>query len=270
MKVLFLGDVVGRSGREVVLRRLPELRRQLALDFVVVNGENAAAGFGLTAKIADAFFDAGADIITTGNHVWDRKEMIDHIVDEPRLLRPLNLPPGAPGRGLADVLTDDGRRVVVAQAMGQLFMDPLDNPFTKLDEALADIELGHNADCVLVDFHADITSEKMAMGQFLNGRASLVVGSHSHVPTADTQILSAGTAYQTDAGMCGDYDSIIGMEITEPLRRFTTKMRDGPFTAAAGPATLCGTYIETDDQTGQAVQAAPIRLEGRLAEQWPV
>jgi hypothetical protein len=270
MRMLFCGDLVGRSGREVVLEHLPRLRRELALDFVVVNGENAAAGFGITEKICAQLYAAGVDVITTGNHVWDQRETVGFIDRDPRLLRPQNYPPGTPGRGIGVYQTARGRRVVVLNLMGRLFMDPLDDPFAALERELSVHRLGETADAVIVDVHAEATSEKMAMGHLADGRASLVVGTHTHVPTADCQILPKGTAYQTDAGMCGDYDSVIGMEKTIPIARFVRKMPTERMAPAQGPATLCAVFVETDDQTGLARHAAPLRLGGRLGPHWPI
>ncbi|MCZ6744240.1 MAG: TIGR00282 family metallophosphoesterase [Alphaproteobacteria bacterium] len=270
MKVLFCGDVVGRSGREVLCARLPELRTELALDFVVANGENAAAGFGITDTICGEFYQAGVDVITTGNHVWAKRDIMSYIDGDPRLLRPHNYPARAPGRGSGIYSAGQGRKSMVINVMGRVFMDPLDDPFAAVETELAKVRLGGTVDFILVDVHAEATSEKMAMGHFCDGRASLVVGTHSHVPTADTLLLPNGTAYQSDAGMCGDYDSIIGMDKEEPLRRFVEKTPGGRFTPALGEATLCGVYVETDDESGLAVHVAPLRLGGRLAPAWPL
>lgn len=264
MKILFLGDVVGRAAREAVLRQVPLWRKQWALDFVIVNGENAAGGFGITPAIAEAFFEAGVDVISTGNHVWDQQEIQGYIDTENRLLRPVNFPSGTPGIG-ANLFQAGDQRVMVVNVMGQLFMETLDDPFVAIERELAACPLGESADAIIVDVHAEATSEKMAMGHFCDGRASLVVGTHTHVPTADTQILPNGTAYQTDAGMCGDYDSVIGMEKEEPLKRFRTKLRGGRFAPAPGTPTLCGLVVETDDQSGLAVDIAPLRFGGRLS-----
>lgn len=269
MRILFCGDVVGRSGREVVVEQLPRLRRELALDFVVVNGENAAGGFGITEKICAELYAAGADVITTGNHVWDQKETIAFIGGDPRLLRPVNYPQGTPGRGVGVFAAPRGRKVMVINPMGRLFMDPLDDPFQAVERELASQRLGATVDAIIVDVHAEATSEKMAMGHHLDGRVSLVVGTHTHVPTADAQILPKGTAYQTDAGMCGDYDSVIGMEKAVPIARFTRKLPTERLAAASGPATLCAVFVETDDRTGLARQISPVRIGGRLAPQWP-
>jgi metallophosphoesterase (TIGR00282 family) len=269
VKVLFCGDVVGRAGRQVVCDQLPELRRKLGLDFVVVNGENAAGGFGITEKICHQFYDAGVDVITSGNHVWAQRSIIGYIDGDQRLLRPLNYPQGTPGRGVGIFPAPRGRKVMVLNVMGQVFMEPLDDPFACTKAELAKVRLGVTVDFVLVDVHCEATSEKMALGHFCDGQASMVVGSHSHVPTADAQVLAGGTAYQTDAGMCGDYDSVIGMEKEGPLRRFTRKLPDRRFEPALGEATLCAVYVESDDETGLARHVAPLRLGGRLAPEWP-
>ncbi len=246
MKLLFLGDIVGRAARDAIVSDLPGLRSDLGADFVVVNGENAAGGFGITAQICEELFDAGVDVITLGNHAWDQREALVHIEREPRLIRPVNFPAGTPGRGAGLFETAKGERVLVINAMGRVFMDPLDDPFAAIEREIGACPLGEAADAILVDFHGEATSEKMAMGHFCDGRASLVVGTHSHVPTADAQILPGGTAYQTDAGMCGDYNSVIGMEKDEPVSRFLSKIPSGRFQPALGPATLCGVFVETD------------------------
>jgi hypothetical protein len=266
MRILFLGDVMGRAGRRAVSERLPGLRVALNIDFVVVNAENSASGVGMTAEIGEKIFAAGADVITLGDHAFDQKEMLTHIDRDKRIIRPLNYARTAPGRGVGLFEAPRGKRVLVAQALGRVFMSrPYDDPFSALDAALKTAPLGAGADAVIVDIHAEATSEKMGIGHFLNGRASLVVGTHTHVPTADAMILSRGTAYMTDAGMCGDYDSVIGMNKDEPLRRFVTGMAGGRFEPAAGEATLSGVLVETDDATGRAVGVAPFRQGGALA-----
>ena len=271
MRIAFFGDVVGRSGRDGIADHLPGLRRRLGLDFVVINAENAAAGFGITENTARELFDAGADCLTLGNHSWDQKEALTYIVREPRLIRPLNYPvlADAPGRG-SQMFDVNGRRVLVVNLLGRVFMDALDDPFAAVDRVLESSPLGMVSDAVIVDIHGEATSEKMAMGHFCDGRASLVVGTHSHVPTADAQILNGGTAYQTDAGACADYDSVIGNQKEEPLRRFTTRISGGRYKPAEGPATVCGVYLETDDRTGLARRIEPIRIGGRLKETVPV
>jgi metallophosphoesterase (TIGR00282 family) len=268
VKLLVCGDVVGRSGRDAVTEYLPRLRRDLALDFVVVNGENAAHGFGITDKLCAELYVAGADVISTGNHAWDRREIISYIEGDRRLLRPLNLPPGTPGVGGGVFETKDGRPVLVLNPMARLFMDAIDCPFRAVERELAAAPLGQ-VHAVVIDFHGEATSEKMAMGHFADGRASLVVGTHSHVPTADAQILPKGTAYQTDAGMCGDYDSVIGMQKEAAIQRFVTKMPGERLQVAEGEGTLCAVFVETDDATGLARRIAPVRLGGRLARALP-
>lgn len=271
MRILFFGDVMGRPGRDAIAERLGGVRETLRADFVIVNGENATSGHGLSPEHAKVLLDAGADCVTLGDHAFDQKEMQAHIEKEPRILRPLNFAKTAPGKGLRLFETQSGKRVVVAQILGQVFMKRAYNdPFGLMDAALATYPLGGNADAIVVDVHAEATSEKMAMGHYLDGRASLVVGTHTHVPTADAQILPKGTAYQTDAGMTGPYNSVIGMDKEEPLGRFTTGMRKGRFTPANDQATLSGTFVETDDKTGLALRVAPVRVGGRLSEAMPV
>jgi len=269
MRILFCGDLVGRSGRDVVVEKLPGLRRDLDLDLVVANGENAAGGFGITQKICDELYKAGVDCITTGNHVWDQKETLSFIGSDPRLLRPINFPTGTPGKGSGIYQTARGKKVLVANIMARLFMDPLDDPFQAAEQLLRAHRLGGNVDAVLIDFHGEATSEKMAMGHYLDGKVSLVVGTHTHVPTADHMVLPGGTAYQTDAGMCGDYDSVIGMEKATPIARFTRKLPTERLSAANGPGTLCGIYVETDDVTGLAKKVEPVRVGGRLSQAQP-
>ena len=272
MRFAFFGDVIGRSGREGLAEHLPGLRRRLGLDFVIVNAENAAAGFGITESTARELFDAGADCLTLGNHAWDQKEALTFIVREPRLIRPLNYPAmaDAPGRGAQLFETEAGQRILVVNLLGRVHMDSLDDPFAAVDRELEACPLGVAADAVVVDMHAEATSEKMAMGHFCDGRASLVVGTHTHVPTADAQVLPGGTAFQTDAGGCCDYDSVIGNDKEEPLRRFTTRISSGRYKPASGPATVCGVFVETDPATGLARRIEPIRVGGRLSQHVPV
>ena len=264
MRIAVFGDIVGRSGRTALIERLPDLRKSLALEFVLVNAENAAGGFGVTRRICEELFAAGVDVLTTGNHAFDQREEIDVFDLEPRLLRPMNFPRGNPGRGTGLFKAKTGAEILVLHAQGQRGMPPIDDPFAAVEGALADVRLGREAEAILVDFHAEATSEKYGMGHFLDGRVSAVFGTHTHVPTADDQILPGGTAYMTDLGMCGDYDSVIGMEKSEPLHRFTTKMQQGRMNPAAGPATVCGLFLETDARTGLALRAGAIRIGGRL------
>ncbi|MGI9508026.1 MAG: TIGR00282 family metallophosphoesterase [Geminicoccaceae bacterium] len=264
MRILYCGDVVGRSGREAVTATLKQLRELHRLDVVVVNGENAAGGFGLTAAICDDFFSAGADLITTGNHAFDQREIIGHINKESRLIRPLNMAQGTPGRGVGEVRLPDGRRFLTIQLMGRLFMGLYDDPFRALEAELAKYMLGQSVQAILVDIHAEATSEKLAIGHTADGRVSLVAGTHTHVPTADAQILTGGTAYITDVGMTGDYDSIIGMEKESSMKRFRSDVPGPRMTPALGEATLCAVIVETDDKTGLARSIKQLKLHGRL------
>lgn len=262
MNILFLGDIIGKPGRDAVQAELPALRQSLKLDFVIANGENAAGGFGLTRAIAEEFFAMGIDAISTGNHWADQKEILTYIDSEDRILRPANYPKGTPGRGANLYQTPNGSLLLV-NVMGRVFMDALDDPFASVEAQLSACRLREGADAIVVDIHAEATSEKMAMGHFCDGRASLVVGTHSHVPTGDAQILPGGTAYQTDAGACADYDSVIGMDKGEPLQRFVRKMSTQRFTPATGPATLCGVFVQTGGN-GLATRIDPVRVGGRL------
>ena len=271
MRLLFIGDVVGRAGREAVAAVLPRLRTELRLDLAVVNAENASHGFGLAPDMAEALFAAGADVLTLGNHAWDRKEIIPYIADHPHLLRPLNYPPGTPGAGVVVVDVADGRRALVAQAMGRLFLDPLDCPFRGTAEILARHRMGAGGtvQAVIIDFHAEASSEKMAFAHAFDGQASLVVGTHTHCPSADHQILPGGTGFQSDAGMSGDYDSVIGMQKEGAASRFWRKMPGERLSPAEGEATVCGVFVETDDATGLARRIEPLRLGGRLSQAMP-
>ena len=269
MRILFVGDVVGRSGRTVVTERLPGLVRDWKLDFVVVNGENAAGGFGITEAIYRELIDAGADAITLGNHAWDQKEALVFIERAPRLIRPLNYPAGTPGRGATLCDARNGARVLVVNAMGRIFMDPLDDPFAAVDRELTACPLRQGADVIVVDMHAETTSEKQSMGHFCDGRASLVAGTHTHAPTADLRVLPGGTAFMSDVGMTGDYNSVIGMAKDEPLQRFTRRIPSSRFEAASGPATLCAVAVETDPATGLATRVGAVRLGGCLDQAVP-
>lgn len=269
MRIAYLGDIVGRSGREAVLDRLPGLRRALSLDLAVVNAENAAGGFGVTRAICEQLFEAGADLVVTGNHAFDQKNEHDYFEDERRLIRPLNYPDGNPGRGQAMVPTRDGGMALVIQLQGQLFMGPTGDVVPPLEAALEPVRLGRDCDAIVVDVHGEATSEKYSLGHLLDGRVSLVVGSHTHVPTADAQVLPGGTAYQTDAGMCGDYDSVIGMDKGPIVEKFVTRMRGERMQPASGEATVCGVVVETDDRTGLARSCQMLRVGGRLAEAVP-
>lgn len=269
MRILFIGDVMGRSGRDAVIGHMPKLKEKLRPDVVIVNGENAAHGIGINEKICKDFYAAGVDCITTGNHVWDQREVIPYIDRDPRLLRPVNFPKGTPGKGAYSHKLPDGRSILIVNAMGRLFMDTLDDPFAAMEEIVKTSGLGRSHTAIFLDFHAETTSEKMAMAHFLDGRVSAVVGTHTHIPTADAQILPGGTAYQTDAGMAGDYDSVIGVRKDISIWRFTRKMPGEKMVPAEGEATVCGVLIVTDDKTGLATGIAPVRLGPRLAETMP-
>ncbi len=269
MRFLFLGDIVGRPGRDVLAEHLPGLRRQLKLDFVIVNVENAAAGFGITRALATDILACGVDVMTGGNHSWDQREALSFIEQEPRLLRPANYPAGTPGRGVAVFQTPSGKKVLIINVLGRLFMDALDDPFRTVQQALAGYRLGATVHAAIVDMHAEATSEKMAMGHFVDGRVSLCVGTHTHVPTADTMILPGGTAYQSDAGMCGAYDSVIGMDKAVPVQRFTKKLPTERLSVAKGAGTLCGVLVETDDKSGLAVKVDPLRIGGAISQADP-
>ena len=270
MRILFLGDVMGRAGRAAVAENLPRLRKDWRLDFVVVNGENATNGAGLSGEHAKGLLEAGADCLTLGDHAFDQRDMLQFIESEPRIVRPVNYAKGAPGRGFRVFDAPGGRKVLVAQVLGQVFMKrPFDDPFSAIEPVLKSHPRGGMVQAALIDMHCEATSEKMAMGHWCDGRASMVVGTHTHVPTGDAMILDGGTAYLSDAGMCGDYDSVIGMEKTEPIRRFVTGMSKGRFSPATGAATLSGLYIETDDATGRATRIAMVRQGGRLEQAGP-
>jgi hypothetical protein len=268
VRLLFLGDIVGRTGRDAVAAALPGLRRDLALDLVIANAENATHGFGLSPENARTLFDVGCDCLTLGNHAWDRKEVISYIETEPRLLRPLNFPAGTPGRG-SQVIEANGRRVLVVNLMARLFMDPLDDPFAAIRAELSRHGLGRTVDAIVVDLHGEASSEKQAFAHYVDGMVSAVVGTHTHVPTADARVLARGTAYQTDAGMCGDFDSVIGMAKEGSVARFVRKMPGERMAPAEGPATVCGLFVETG-ANGLALRAEPVRLGGSLPPAMPM
>ena len=269
MRILFIGDVVGRAGRAAVNERLPGLIKDWKLDLVVVNGENAAGGFGITETIYTELVDAGADAITLGNHAWDQREALVFIERAPRLIRPLNYPKGAPGRGAALIDAKNGKRALVVNAMGRIFMEALDDPFAAIERELSACALKRDADAIVLDFHCEATSEKQAMGHFCDGRASLVVGTHTHAPTADQRVLAGGTAFVSDVGMTGDFDSVIGMNKDEPLNRFLRKIPGSKFEPANGLATLCALAVETDDASGLALKVGAVRLGGILEQARP-
>ena len=265
MKILFFGDVMGRSGREGLEVHLPALKQKFKPDAIIVNAENAASGSGITIKIAEDLFGLGACCLTSGNHVWGQRELLTAIDREPRIVRPLNYPDGTPGKGFYLHSLPQGRKLLIVNLMARLFMEPvLDDPFAAMEKLLAQHKLGPNLQ-IFVDFHGEATSEKMGFAHQFDGRITGVIGTHTHVPTADDQILPKGTAFMTDAGMCGDYDSVVGMKKDVAIWRFTRKTpsleRKSP---AEGPATVCGAVITTDDATGLATAIEPIRIGGKL------
>jgi len=265
MKVLFVGDVVGRNARNFVQKKIIELKAQLKLDAIIVNVENAAGGFGVTPLICDDFFNAGADILTTGNHIWDKREIISYISKNDRLLRPMNMIEGTPGVGLISIKIDAGI-IGVANVMTNLFMSRTDPVFNKIPEIINSFRLSANVDFALVDVHGEASSEKMAIGYALDGNVSAVVGTHTHVPTADYQILEKGTAYITDVGMSGDYNSIIGMNKEDALNRFMfPNDKKSKLEVSLGEPTLCGVIIESHTN-GLSKSIKPLRLGGRLEQ----
>jgi metallophosphoesterase (TIGR00282 family) len=255
VNILLIGDVVGRPGRELVRKGLRALIELHGVDFVIANAENAAAGFGVTKDIGDTLLESGIDVMTSGNHIWDKKEVIDYIKAEPRLLRPANYAAGVPGRGSSVANTGDGRAVGVINVMGRVFMLPIDDPFAVV---LREIDaIRHRTRVIIVDFHAEATSEKIAMGWHLDGRVTAIIGTHTHVQTADERILPKGTAYLTDVGMTGPHDSIIGMEVGPSLARFLNGMPT-KFEPATGNPRLNGVIVEADDRTGLATRIVRI------------
>lgn len=268
IKILFCGDVVGRSGRNVVQRYLPEVVKRCKINCSIVNGENAAAGFGITPSICKEFYGYGVNVITTGNHIWDQKEIIPYIDQDANLLRPMNYPKKTPGKGFAIYKDLLGFKVLVINIMARLFMDPLDDPFTVLSGFLEQYKLKSNVDAIFIDVHGETTSEKLAIAHHLDGKVSCVVGTHTHVPTSDHRILNRGTAYMTDAGMCGDYDSIIGMEKEIVLSRFLTKIPTR-LKAADGEGTFSGVIVSVSRETGLTEKIEPIILGKSLSEIHP-
>ncbi len=266
MRLAFFGDVVGKSGRNALIDYLGKQRNRF--DFIVVNGENAAHGFGITQKICDQFFDSGVDVITLGNHTFDQKDDLQMFDRNKNLVRPLNYRKGTPGHGFAIIeMPYSKRKVIVVNLIGRLFMEQNDDPFQVIDEFLKQYSLGNNADFIFVDFHAEATAEKVALARYLDGRISALVGTHTHIPTADAQILRGGTGYLTDCGMCGDYDSCIGMHDESPIKRFTSKVDAyAHMTPALNEATVCGVSLDLDDSTGLSRKIQTIRVGGFLRE----
>ena len=269
MNILFLGDVFGRAGREAVAKHIDELKTKLSPDVIILNGENAAHGKGISEKICKNFYELGIDCITTGNHVWDQRDIILYIDKDPKLIRPINFPSNTPGKGLYLHEARDGSRILIANLMARLFMDPLDDPFAAANEIIKEYKLGQNVDAIFVDFHGETTSEKMAMAHMLDGKVSAVIGTHTHIPTNDAQLLPGGTAFQADAGMCGDYDSVIGVRKDIPIARFCRKMPTERNVPADGEGTVCGVFVKTDEQSGKSVLIEPVVIGPRLRNNVP-
>ncbi len=270
MRILFVGDIMGRSGREALEKHLPTLIKKLKPEVVIVNGENAASGAGITDKICKQFYEWGADVITTGNHVFDQREIMQYIGRNPRLLRPINYPSDTPGKGVYRHELKDGRSITVINAMATLFMNPiLDDPFNKTKEVLAKEKLGQTTTAIFIDFHGETSSEKMSYAHHFDAQVSAVVGTHTHIPTADAHILPGGTAYMTDAGMTGDYNSVIGVDKAIAIHRFVKKTLGEKMKPAGGPGMLCGCYIVTNDKTGKAESIEPVRIGTGLASHMP-
>jgi metallophosphoesterase (TIGR00282 family) len=258
LKIVYCGDIVGKSGRDAVLENIYNIRNKYKPDVFIINGENSAHGFGITPNIADMFFDKGIDAIVTGNHAFNKKEVIPYMDKCKKIIRPLNFPDANPGRGFCEIELLDGKKILIAQIQGILFMEPNDNPLTTIDKLLSSYILGKNINAIFIDIHAEITSEKLAVAHYLDGRVSAVIGTHTHVPTADARILKKGTAYQTDVGMCGDYDSVIGFDAKEPINRVLYRESHGKLVLSEGKGSLCGVFIETDNKTGLAAKIEQI------------
>ena len=270
MRILFVGDIMGRAGREALEKYLPILKKELSTDVVIVNGENAAHGRGITEKFCNQFFEWGTDVITMGNHTWDQREILKYITREPRLVRPANYPEKTtPGKGLYFHELMDGRKILVVNMMCRLFMDPLDDPFACMEKILSEYKIGLNCNAIFVDLHGEATSEKMSFGHHFAGKISAVLGTHTHIPTADAHIIAGGTAYMSDAGMTGDYASIIGVKKETAIPRFTRKLPGEHFIPASENMTLCGALVVTSDNTGKAKHIAPVRIGDTLIEAMP-
>ncbi len=267
MKILFVGDIVGGVGRRVVVDNVLHLKLEHKIDFVIANCDNAAGGFGVNRNAEKELLDAGVDVLTGGDHIWDQREVTSFINESKRLLRPANFPKSCPGVGARIFLDAANRKILVIHLLGQVFIKyHVSCPFEAVSQILENNQMGRDVDMIFVDFHAEATSEKMAMGKFLDGKVSAVIGSHTHIPTADCHVMKGGTAYQSDAGMCGDYDSVIGMEKTVPLQMFVHKRKFDKMQPAKGEATLCGVVVEVDNSTGLAEKIYPIRVGGVLGE----
>lgn len=260
MKIVYCGDIVGQSGRDAVINNIDNIKNKYRPDIFIINGENSAHGFGITPKICESFFAKGVDAILTGNHAFNKKEIMPYMNDNKRVIRPLNFPEDSPGRGFCEIELLNGKKILIIQLQGTLFMEENANPLLAVDNLLKSYILSKNINAIFVDIHAEITSEKMAIAHHLDGRVSAVVGTHTHVPTNDARILPQGTAYQTDAGMCGDYNSVIGFDKKEPINRILYKESRGKLTLSEGKGSVYGAFIETDDKTGLAVKIESIAI----------
>ncbi|MDR0552479.1 MAG: YmdB family metallophosphoesterase [Holosporales bacterium] len=269
MRILFLGDIVGKSGRTAVKKYVSESKARLKIDCVIANGENSSHGFGIRASICEQLFEAGVDVITLGNHSFDQKGDIQIFDSERRLIRPLNYPRNTPGHGFCiHSVPRLGKKILVINVIGRIFMELNDDPFQCLEDLLKIYRIGYNVDAIAVDIHAEATSEKIAFARYFDGRVSFFAGTHTHVPTADAQIFRGGTGFLADAGMCGDYDSIIGMEYGTSVCRFVDKLNMySRMVPASGNAAVCGAMFEIDDKTGLCIGICPIRSGGLLIEQ---
>lgn len=261
MRIFYCGDVVGRAGRDVVSENLAKIKAEYKTDVIIVNVENAAHGFGATPGICRDFIAKGADILVTGNHFLNQREIIPYLQDCPVIIRPANIPAGNPGRGFTIYELDDGRRILAAQVLGRLFMEAVDCPVQALEQILKPYTLGKNIDAIFVDIHAEATSEKLSLGYFLDGCVSCVAGTHTHVPTADARVLPNGTAYITDVGMCGNYDSVLGFDKAAPISRLRRRYTEERLTPASGKGTLFGILVITDDNTGLAQSITQVRID---------
>ena len=263
MKIIYCGDVVGRAGRDAVIHNLPLMRDKYKADVIIVNVENSAHGFGVTPGIAKEFLEHGADVLTTGNHVWQQRDIVPFLQESKKIIRPLNYPENAPGRGWTEFELLNGKKILVTQVLGRVFMDCVDNPAFVLDNLLKNYTLGrNNIAAIFVDVHAECTSEKLSLGYYLDGRVSIVAGTHTHVPTADARVLSGGTAYITDVGMCGNYDSVLGFDKQAPIDRLCQKYNGNRLEVCRTNGTVYGIFVETDDKTGKALSIEQIVLEG--------
>ena len=259
MKIVYLGDIVAKCGREAVIAILPELKQKYQYDALIVNVDNAAHGFGCTPKIAQSLLDAGAKAIVTGDHVWDQKDLLPFLDECPRIVRPLNYSDNLAGSGAKVISLDTGKKLLVIEVVGRVFMENVDCPLSKTEEILQKYHLGKEVDAIFIDMHAEATAEKQAFARYFDGKVSAVIGSHTHVPTSDMVILPQGTAYQTDAGMCGSYNGVIGFEQRAPIDRLKDKNSCSRLEPMGGKATICGTYIEIDDKTGLALKIEAIK-----------